>query len=415
MLNKKFLSTLTLLYIEDDMTTLKNMYSVFKPLFKKVIIAKNGAQGYQFCMKYKDEIDIIVSDINMPELSGLDMLREVRKQKITLPIIFASAYQESKYLYEAIKLNIADYLIKPYNIKELLFKIESICEDLYQTKLIMRQKKELKQYLNMIDKVAIISKTDKKGRITFVNDIFCDVAGYTKEELIGQPHNIVRHPDMPKSAFQSLWSDISQGKSWNGKVKNRAKDNSSYFVNATIMPIYDSLQEISGYIGIRFLTTDDENEKREFKRKVMSTIQENREKETLLQNELQTLRQKLSKFQHAEILESALEKEKKRSEKHYSQVCFFEEELKQKKKDFEEYKSENYRVRVDLNSRIENYKALKKILERKYKEQRIDIQTRDDEIIKLKQRVEEQNKTILNLKDVISFRESQLQESGLKL
>lgn len=415
MLNKKFLSTVTVLYIEDDMTTLENIYSIFKPLFKKVIIAKNGFQGYQFCMKYKNEIDIIISDITMPELTGIDMLKKIRNAKMSIPIIFASAYQESQFLYEAIKLNISDYLIKPFNIQELLFKIESICHDLYQNKLIIRQKQELKQYLNLVDKVAIISKTDKKGRITFVNDIFCDVAGYSKEELIGQTHNIVRHPDMPKNAFQSLWRDIKEGKIWNGKVKNKAKNGSSYFVNATIMPIYDDLENISGYIGVRFLTTEDENEKREFKKKVMNTIQQNREKELSMMNQLEIMQQKLSKYKHAELMETALENEKKRSKKHYSQVCFYEEELKSQKKTFEEYRHENYQVRLDLNSRIENYKALKKILERKYKEQRIDIQSRDGEIMKLKERIEEQNKTILNLKDVISYRETQLIEAGERL
>ena len=76
----------------------------------------------------------------------------------------------------------------------------------------------------------IVSETDSKGKITFCNDYFIEVAGYTKEELIGQPHNIVRHPDMPRVVFKLLWETISQGKNINAVVKNLAKDGRYYWI-----------------------------------------------------------------------------------------------------------------------------------------------------------------------------------------
>lgn len=76
----------------------------------------------------------------------------------------------------------------------------------------------------------IVSETDEKGKITFCNDYFIEVAGYTKEELIGQPHSIVRHPDMPKVVFKLLWETISQGKNINAVVKNLAKDGRYYWI-----------------------------------------------------------------------------------------------------------------------------------------------------------------------------------------
>jgi len=76
----------------------------------------------------------------------------------------------------------------------------------------------------------IVSETDEKGRITFCNDYFMEVSGYTQEELIGKPHNIVRHPDMPKVVFKLLWETISQGKNINAVVKNLAKDGRYYWI-----------------------------------------------------------------------------------------------------------------------------------------------------------------------------------------
>jgi len=81
----------------------------------------------------------------------------------------------------------------------------------------------------------ILSETDAKGMIIYANDIFCKLAGYSIEELIGQPHNIVRHPDMPRIAFAGLWDDIQSKGFWRGIVKNLRKDGDYYWVDATAM------------------------------------------------------------------------------------------------------------------------------------------------------------------------------------
>jgi len=85
------------------------------------------------------------------------------------------------------------------------------------------------------DNQYILSETDDKGFILYANDLFCEVAGYTLDELIGQPHNIVRHPDMPRIAFKGLWDDIQSKGFWSGVVKNRRKDGGYYWVFATAL------------------------------------------------------------------------------------------------------------------------------------------------------------------------------------
>lgn len=102
----------------------------------------------------------------------------------------------------------------------------------------------------MRDDMIIVSKTDDKGRIQFINQDFLEIAGFTKEELMGQPHNIIRHPDMPPEAFEDMWRDLKSGKPWNGLVKNRVKNGNHYWVNANAMPVTEN-GKITGYISIR--------------------------------------------------------------------------------------------------------------------------------------------------------------------
>lgn len=107
--------------------------------------------------------------------------------------------------------------------------------------------------------VELVSTTDVNGRITYANEVFCDIAGYSKEELIGKPHNIIRHPDMPKAAFADLWSNLKKGEVWRGAVKNKAKNGDYYWVDAFVSPIYE-MGSLVGYQSVRVRL--DENIKR---------------------------------------------------------------------------------------------------------------------------------------------------------
>jgi PAS domain S-box-containing protein/diguanylate cyclase (GGDEF)-like protein len=119
----------------------------------------------------------------------------------------------------------------------------------------------LNVYKIAIDETNIVSKTDLDGVITYVNQKFCDISGYSKEELIGVSHNIVRHPDMPKEIFKDMWKTIQSNRIWKGVIKNRKKNGDSYIVDATVMPIIDNNGNIIEYIGIRYDITELENSK----------------------------------------------------------------------------------------------------------------------------------------------------------
>jgi len=109
----------------------------------------------------------------------------------------------------------------------------------------------LRQIKSALDKTTIISKTDPNGIITDANEMFEKISGYKKEELIGKPHSLVRHPNMPKAVFKKLWETITQGKIFKGVIKNRKKDGGEYYVMANIVPITDEEGKIKEYIAIR--------------------------------------------------------------------------------------------------------------------------------------------------------------------
>ncbi len=97
---------------------------------------------------------------------------------------------------------------------------------------------------------TLVSVTDLKGRITYCNQAFIEVSGYTREELLGQPHNLVRHPDMPEEAFRDMWATIEAGIPWSGLVKNRRKNGDHYWVHANATPMMDG-GRITGYLSVR--------------------------------------------------------------------------------------------------------------------------------------------------------------------
>lgn len=123
----------------------------------------------------------------------------------------------------------------------------------------------LAEYKKAVDLSNIVSKTNPKGVITYVNDKFCEISGYTRDELIGKPHNIIRHPDMAREAFKDLWDTIKAKKSWHGIVTNMKKDGSQYIVDTTVIPILDVDGDVVEYIAVRHDITELEETKQQLR------------------------------------------------------------------------------------------------------------------------------------------------------
>jgi len=246
---------LTLLYVEDNKDAREITTMIFEDFFDVIVVAVDGLDGLE---KFKNNsIDLVITDINMPKLNGLDMCAEIRKLDIEIPLIALSANNEENFFLQSIQIGINGYLIKPIEIEQLTNLIYSVTQ---KSKYLQEAKENLhflKVYQDVVNHSSIVTKTDIKGIITYVNDGFCEVSGYSREELIGKNHNIVRHPDMPSEIFREIWDRIKfQKKIWKGIVRNRAKNSKSYYVDSTIMPIMDLDGTIVEYISLRHIVTD---------------------------------------------------------------------------------------------------------------------------------------------------------------
>jgi aerotaxis receptor len=120
---------------------------------------------------------------------------------------------------------------------------------------------------------SLITETDTRGIITFVNRKFVEMTGYSKEEAIGEPHNILRHPDMPKVGFKQMWDTVKSGKIWEGYVKNLRKDGRYYWVIVHIVPKIDDAGNITGYIASRKMPDPQKLRKIELEYKILLDLE----------------------------------------------------------------------------------------------------------------------------------------------
>ena len=135
-------------------------------------------------------------------------------------------------------------------LKKMQFELQ---EALQKSK---NEKINFDRFLEALNAAAIVSKTDLTGKITYASDSFCKISGYSREELLGQYHRIIKSGVHPKSVFDNLWGNITQGKNWHGEVCNRAKDGSHYWVNSIVFPILDENQEPKEYVSVRIDITE---------------------------------------------------------------------------------------------------------------------------------------------------------------
>lgn len=238
------------LYVEDDTGVKEATLHLLKEFFSKVITASDGLEGLNLYKKEKP--DLIITDIDMPHMSGLEMISRIRERDSDTAIVVFTAHSETEFLIESIKLGVDGYVLKPIDLKQFIQTIKKAAENIYLKKELQKSINLLKQYQEAVDKLFIVSKTDPRGFITYVNEKFCDISKYKKEELIGKPHNVVRHPDVPRQFFKDLWRTIKKEKRiWKGIVKNRAKDGTTYYVDTVITPIFDENKNIIEFLSIR--------------------------------------------------------------------------------------------------------------------------------------------------------------------
>lgn len=191
-------------------------------------------------------VDLILLDITMPDMNGFEVCTELKSMKKTkdIPIVFVTSNSNEESIERAYEVGGVDYVTKPIKSKELLARVKT------QVSYSM-VKEELNEKLALINKYVSYSFTDTKGVITDVSDAFCHISGYTKDELIGHKHSMLKDPQTSNELYKSLWDTITKGNSWTGEIRNLKKDGSHFWADVIISPMCDKHGEIYGYSAIR--------------------------------------------------------------------------------------------------------------------------------------------------------------------
>lgn len=277
MLNKSDLNSLIedsrdikVLYVEDEELEREAVKKLLNNIFNNIEVACNGTRALTIFNNNK--IDLVITDINMPFMDGIKLIEEIKKINSNIPVVVISAQNDNAKIYKAILAGIDSFVMKPIQLSQLIKSIRKVVD---QTSIIKNNEKNLiilKQYKEITNRSAIISKTDVNGTIIYVNDNFCKTSGYTREELLGKPHSIVRHPDNKATVFEKIWHTIKIKKEpWQGIIKNLAKNGHTYYVKSTIQPLLDQDNNIIEFMALR----DDISEIMSEKKQLMSSIKTN--------------------------------------------------------------------------------------------------------------------------------------------
>jgi len=338
MFNKEFLKTLTVMYVEDDESIRGSMAGIFSKIFGEVIICNDGALGLEqfkdYTINKKLKVDAIVSDINMPNMNGIEMVQAIRELDTEVPIVFTTAHGESNYLMDAIKLQIAYYALKPIDTTELLQNISKFCMIEHNKQLIFQKEKEISIYMDIINNISSMFKFNTNGHITESNDMLSEVSQYSKAELENIKIDDILHNDSIVANYNGLLNILDDNNSYKGKIKFIAKDGTTFYLNSTIIPSYNnSTAEIDGYIYIGFDQTTEELEKQKTMQRVRQNIITQRTKESGLVKHVKELEDDIIKLKRTsldssdtQLLIDKLNKEKEKVSKlglqdeHYEEI-----------------------------------------------------------------------------------------------
>ena len=277
-----------LLLVADSAEDTPLICSVFEKNNYNTIIAKSTDNV--FSIVDMDRISLILIDVKCKNDFDLAIKIKDNIETKNVPMIILSNGTDNFDIKKAFEIGAEDYISKPFEDIELLVRVDKHLKnnkDKQKLEKNLSQKAVLlNQYKEVVDKSSIVSKTDKRGRITYANEAFLKISGYTLDELIGKPHSIVRHPEMPKEAFKDMWETLKEKKTWQGDVKNLTKEGNDYIVKSTVMPILNDSGEVEELISVRSDVTDIYNLQEEISNTqkevvfTMGSIGESRSKET---------------------------------------------------------------------------------------------------------------------------------------
>lgn len=201
---------------------MESLVQIFNSLLFEPLLATSMKEAKSILSK-EDNLRVIYIDESIKGGSGIELCREIKQDiKFKDTVVFSGAQNKNDLMElkeirgKFYKSGVKDFITVPVDKEEFNTNILSMMK-------IIKQKKRLDTYVETVDKYVLISITNLKGIIVYASDAFCKISGYSKKELIGKSHNIVRHPDMSSSIYEELWKTIKRGEVWSGEIKNKKK------------------------------------------------------------------------------------------------------------------------------------------------------------------------------------------------
>jgi PAS domain S-box-containing protein len=256
-----------ILIVDDKFENLKALRKVLKDLDIELVEATSGNDALKASLRH--DFILALLDIQMPEMDGYELAGILREEEKTahLPFIFISAvYTDNLNVFKGYEKGAFSFITKPFQPEILINKVKFFIEKHQQEVALLelneeleRKVKQISDYKYALDESSIVAITDQKGIIKEVNNNFCTISKFTREELIGQDHRIINSGYHSKEFMKDMWTAISIGKIWRGEVKNIAKDNSVFWLDTTIVPFQDKNGKPYQYMTIRSDITSRKN------------------------------------------------------------------------------------------------------------------------------------------------------------
>lgn len=260
----------TILIVDDSVVIQEQLKDLFENRNYNVLIASEPNKALELILEKQP--DLMLLDVQLKKENGILFLQKYQEliiSELKIPVIIISGTIDILITRDSYKAGVVDVIKKPFLIEEMNLKIDLWIDYKRKQKELTRSTQLLNEYKNAVDERSIVSKTNDKGIITYVNEKFCNISGYSKEELIGKNHNIVRHEDTKDEIYQGLWETIhNQKKSWTGQIKNKKKDGTYYWVDTLIKPILDKNGNIEEFMALKNDITEQEDVKEYFKIKL---------------------------------------------------------------------------------------------------------------------------------------------------
>lgn len=407
-MNREFTKELTLLYIEDDERLRKELSSEFEKRFKEVFVVTNEIEALE---KFKNnEIDFIICDINIPRKNTIEFLTEVKAEDSKIPILIVTTSTNQEYVFSCLKIGVTDYFVKPFETINFIEEIEKILNSIEKERKLDFYNETIKEYMDSIGKVAVVSIFDLEYKLVYFNDFLIEVTEYDFEELVSFDFFSLLHSDLSKEFIKKIIEDLEKGQNYKGNLKYISKNKNTFYANTTIVPIKNNNEEIEKYICVKFITTKEENERREFKKRILHDFQETKRVYKVAQDRINELNSQISKFENYEKKLYVLDKIQENNQRFAKEITSLENKIKElDEKQTIFTKEVNGKIKTISESalKLKNYEVKS---EQKIVKIKKDIKVREQIIEKIEKELDEKSVKIEDLQDVLKHRKEQLQE-----